>query len=200
MGDNTTVIKFDVGGSRYEVAKSLLEAHPGTMLTRMASDQWHDDSEAEIFIERDGERFKFCLDYLRDGKILLPITVRKEAVLQDLKYYNIEVQDVNVHVVEHSAQEKNRSMPKGNVQRLPRPQKKKWIPFWMKFRKWKVDETGWIWRWKFMLISHNLLSIQALGERHVIGILISLRTKSTSTTAKYASEETNTTERSSIGF
>ena len=127
MGDNTKVIKFNVGGSRYEVAKSLLEAHPGTMLTRMASDQWHDDSEAEIFIERDGERFKFCLDYLRDGKILLPITVRKEAVLQDLKYYNIEVQDVNV--VEYGAQEKNRSMLKGNVQRLPRPQRRNGFHF-----------------------------------------------------------------------
>ena len=115
MGDKTKVVKFNVGGSRYEVAKSLLEANPDTMLTRMASEQWHDDPVAEIFIERDGERFRFCLDYLRDGKILLPITIRKEAVLEDLEYYNIEVQDVNI--VEYDAQGKidlcSRAMFKG---------------------------------------------------------------------------------------
>ena len=115
MDGKTKVVKFNVGGTRYEVARSLLEAHPDTMLTRMASDQWHDDPEAEIFIERDGEHFKYCLSYLRDKKVLLPITIRKEAVLEDLKYYNIEVENENV--VEYDAQEKidlcSRAMLKG---------------------------------------------------------------------------------------
>lgn len=39
---------------RYEVAKSLLEAHPNTMLTRMASEQWNGEPDTEIFIERGG--------------------------------------------------------------------------------------------------------------------------------------------------
>lgn len=104
MDDKTKVVKFSVGGTRYEVAKSLVDGHPNTMLVRMASDQWHDDPEAEIFIERDGEHFKYCLSYLRDGKTRLPITINKEAVLEDLGYYNIEVQDVNV--VEYDAQGK----------------------------------------------------------------------------------------------
>ena len=104
--DNMTkVVKFNVGGTRYEVARSLLESHSETMLTRMASKDWHDDSKRdEIFIERDGERFKYCLDFLRDGKVLLPITTRKEALLEDLKYYNIEHQYNNV--IEYGAQEK----------------------------------------------------------------------------------------------
>ena len=54
MDGKTKVVKFNVGGTRYEVAKSLLEGHPDTMLTRMASEEWHDDSDTEIFIERDG--------------------------------------------------------------------------------------------------------------------------------------------------
>lgn len=164
MDDKTKVVKFSVGGTRYEVAKSLVDGHPNTMLVRMASDQWHDDPEAEIFIERDGEHFKYCLSYLRDGKTRLPITINKEAVLEDLGYYNIEVQDVNV--VEYDAQGKS-IYAQGQCSNATKVSKKKWIPFWMKFSKWKVDETGWIWRWKFMLISHNRLSIQALGERHV---------------------------------
>ena len=98
-------VKFNVGGTRYEVARSLLESHPETMLTRMASKDWHDDSKGdEIFIERNGERFQYCLDYLRDGKVLLPITTRKEALLEDLKYYNVEHQSDNV--IDYGAQEK----------------------------------------------------------------------------------------------
>ena len=101
----TKVVKFNVGGTRYEVARSLLESHPKTMLTRMASEDWHDDSKRdEIFIERNGERFQYCLDYLRDGKVLLPISTRKDALLQDLKYYNVEYQSNNV--IEYGAQEK----------------------------------------------------------------------------------------------
>ena len=104
MDSKTKVVKFNVGGTRYEVASSLLEAHPETMLSRMASEQWHDELDTEIFIERDGVRFKYCLDYLRDGKILLPITINKEAVLKDLEYYNVEVKSESV--VEYDAQEK----------------------------------------------------------------------------------------------
>lgn len=41
-----------------------------------------------LFIERNGDRFQFCLDYMRDGGIIeLPQTVSKEALLQDLNYY-----------------------------------------------------------------------------------------------------------------
>lgn len=101
----TKVVKFNVGGTRYEVARSLLEAHPETMLARMASEDWHGDSKSgEIFIERDGEQFKYCLAFLRDGKVLLPITTRKEALLEDLNYYNVEHQPN--HVIEYGAQEK----------------------------------------------------------------------------------------------
>ena len=104
MGSKAKIIWFNVGGTRYDVARSLLEAHPETMLTRMASAQWHDNPDTEIFIERDGGRFKYCLDYLRDGKIHLPITMNKEAVLKDLEYYNVEVKNENV--VEYGRQEK----------------------------------------------------------------------------------------------
>ena len=104
MGSKAKIIWFNVGGTRYDVARSLLEAHPETMLTRMASAQWHDNPDTEIFIKRDGGRFKYCLDYLRDGKIHLPITMNKEAVLKDLEYYNVEVKNENV--VEYGRQEK----------------------------------------------------------------------------------------------
>ena len=48
-------------------------------------------NKSALFIERDGDRFKFCLDYMRDGGIIgLPPTVSKEALLQDLAYYGFQ--------------------------------------------------------------------------------------------------------------
>lgn len=43
-----------------------------------------------MFIERDGERFRYCLDYMRDNKVFLPPTVAKGALLLDLEYYGFE--------------------------------------------------------------------------------------------------------------
>jgi len=87
------VVKFNIGGTRYEVARSLLEGHPDTMVARMASEDWQQNAEAEIFIERDGTRFKYFLDYLRDGKVSLPLSVSKAAMLEDMKYYGVDPED-----------------------------------------------------------------------------------------------------------
>ena len=85
----TDIAKFNIGGHRYEVSRSLLLNHPDTMLAKSASDQWQEDPESEIFIERDGQRFRFVLDYLRDGKVGLPITETTDAFVAELEYYNI---------------------------------------------------------------------------------------------------------------
>ena len=86
----TKAVKFNVGGHKYEVSRSLLSDHSDTMLARSATKQWQEDPESEIFIERDGERFKYCLDYLRDSRAMVPFFISKEAVLEDLKYYGVK--------------------------------------------------------------------------------------------------------------
>jgi hypothetical protein len=99
--------RFNVGGKIYEVSKSLLEQYPDTMLTRLASDTWHPGSKRNgneeascgvdntaLFIERDGGRFRYCLDYMRDGGVVvLPLTIPKTTFLQDLVYYGFEGMD-----------------------------------------------------------------------------------------------------------
>ena len=90
------IVKFNVGGTRYEVARSLLDACPDSMLARIVSKEWHQNEETEIFIERDGTRFKYCLDVLRDGKVSLPLTVSKSAILEDLIYYGIGAESSSI--------------------------------------------------------------------------------------------------------
>jgi BTB/POZ domain len=86
----TAMVHFNVGGTRYEVSGSLLDMHPNTMLARSADELWHEDPESEIFVERNGDRFQYVLDYLRDGRAFLPMGVPKDAFLGDLEYYCLE--------------------------------------------------------------------------------------------------------------
>mmetsp|Transcript_22506 Transcript_22506/g.33751 ORF Transcript_22506/g.33751 Transcript_22506/m.33751 type:complete len:281 (-) Transcript_22506:537-1379(-) len=86
----TETCKFNVGGRKYEVSRSLLEQHPNTMLARISSAQWQSNPTDEIFIDRDGDRFRYILDYLRDAAVSLPANVPKKALLKDLAYYGIE--------------------------------------------------------------------------------------------------------------
>eukprot|EP00957_Ditylum_brightwellii_P033909 2569519-Ditylum_brightwellii.AAC.1 len=86
----TDICRFNVGGHKYQVSRSLLNQHPNTMPARISSEQWQTDPDAEIFIDRSGDRFQYCLDYLRDDFVSIPVTVPKKGLLQDLVYYGVE--------------------------------------------------------------------------------------------------------------
>jgi hypothetical protein len=86
----TEIVQFNIGGKLYQISKSLLEMHSNTMLAKSASVNWQKDPEAEIFIERNGIRFQFVLDYLRDGKVTLPVTESKEMLISELEYFGVE--------------------------------------------------------------------------------------------------------------
>lgn len=105
---DSKVVAFNVGGRVYEVRRSLLDSFPNTLLARAASEVWQssDNDTGEggdtriysvkpISIERDGERFRYCLDYMRDGKVRLPLTESKAALLHELQYYGFEDVDGN---------------------------------------------------------------------------------------------------------
>jgi hypothetical protein len=85
-----TRVQFNVGGQIYEISRDIVMSHPDTMLARIASDTWQTDPTATIFINGDGERFRYVLDYLRTGCVFLPLTVPKPAILKDMEYYGFE--------------------------------------------------------------------------------------------------------------
>jgi hypothetical protein len=86
---NAPTVKFNVGGKAYETSRSLFLHHEDTMLARLVSDTWHVDSTKPIFIDRNEVTFGFVLDYLRYGRIVLPMTVSKEMFLLDMDFYGI---------------------------------------------------------------------------------------------------------------
>ena len=108
-------VQFDVGGKLCRVSRSLLEAYPETLLARLAaktktkqksSVKWrkHDENDengskndskmqdpATIFIDGNGERFPYILDFMRDKEVHLPLSVPKAALLRDLEYYGFDM-------------------------------------------------------------------------------------------------------------
>jgi hypothetical protein len=88
--DSSSTVKFDVGGRLYKVSRSLIEKFPSTMLAKMVSETWQKDPEATLFIDENGDRFQYCLDYMRRNEVWIPLSVPKEALLQDLDYYGFE--------------------------------------------------------------------------------------------------------------
>lgn len=88
-------VHFNVGGTKYEVVRSLLDMYPDTMLATLVSQRWNESNEKAVepkdddivFIDSDGSRFMYVLDYMRRQKVHLPASISKKAFLEDLKYF-----------------------------------------------------------------------------------------------------------------
>jgi BTB/POZ domain len=93
----SSTVKLDVGGSVYKVSRSIIESFPETMLARLISKRWttRSDDNATIFIDRNGDRFQYVLDYMRDKEIHLPLSVPKAAMMNDLEFLGFSNIDSN---------------------------------------------------------------------------------------------------------
>ena len=86
---NNNTVRFDVGGHLYKVSRSLLELYPETTLATMVNAHWQNGNNTDepIFIDRDGDNFRYVLAYMRDHRVTLPITVPVANLRADLAYY-----------------------------------------------------------------------------------------------------------------
>ncbi|KAL3778352.1 hypothetical protein HJC23_013812 [Cyclotella cryptica] len=77
-------VTFDVGGKICKVSREIIDENPYSMLAHLTDLEW-----SPIFIDRDGDVFAQVLNYLRYGRITLPITIPKDMFLQELEFYGI---------------------------------------------------------------------------------------------------------------
>lgn len=70
----TQIVKLNVGGVIYTTTKSTLCHHPNSMLGAMFNGSMSPslDENGCFFIDRDGELFKYILNYLRSSRLSLP--------------------------------------------------------------------------------------------------------------------------------
>jgi len=66
----------------------------------MTSEEWNNhkstDDKEEIFIERNGLRFQYVLDYMRDTIVSLPLAIPRAQFILDLDYFNIDYEDSQI--------------------------------------------------------------------------------------------------------
>ena len=98
----TQTVTFNVGGEKFQVARSLLDFYPGSVLAKSISERWQQeqDPDEDIFFDRCPELFRHVLEYLRNGKVHLPITMAKKAVICELEHYCVD--DVEEEAIDDS--------------------------------------------------------------------------------------------------
>ncbi|KAK3749974.1 hypothetical protein QZH41_008463, partial [Actinostola sp. cb2023] len=92
-GHFSSTIKLNVGGQVFTTSLQTLTKDAGSMLHAMFSGRF-DTKPAEdgsYFIDRDGTCFRYILNYLRTGKLILPDDkLIREEVLEEAKFYQVQ--------------------------------------------------------------------------------------------------------------
>ena len=89
----SSTIQLNVGGHRFTTSLQTLTKDPNSMLAAMFSGKFEmkPADDGAFFIDRDGTHFRFILNYLRSGELILPegATFLKELEAE-AKFYQIQ--------------------------------------------------------------------------------------------------------------
>ena len=89
----SSTVKLNVGGHQFTTSLQTLTKDPNSMLAAMFSGKFEmkPSEEGTFFIDRDGTHFRFILNYLRNGELILPegATFLKELEAE-AKFYQIQ--------------------------------------------------------------------------------------------------------------
>ncbi|PFX18192.1 BTB/POZ domain-containing protein KCTD6, partial [Stylophora pistillata] len=89
----STMLKLNVGGHLFSTSLETMNKDPGSVLHAMFSGRFgtKPGEDGTYFIDRDGTNFRYILNYLRTGKLLLPEdTVVRKELLSEAEFYQIE--------------------------------------------------------------------------------------------------------------
>ena len=106
------VVELNVGGTYYVTSLTTLLNDPHSLLADMFSGKQKlpTDSRGRFFIDRDGIMFKFILDYLRTGNVVLPDKFSyTERLLSEVAYFKL-------HLMVAQIKQKSRADIENNAQ------------------------------------------------------------------------------------
>jgi len=92
--DQQRIVDLNVGGVLYTTSVDTLTKDEGSLLFLMFSGDPNNllqDSRGRVFIDRDGVLFRYILDYLRSGELILPDNFQEFARLRtEAEYYQLK--------------------------------------------------------------------------------------------------------------
>ena len=87
------IVKLNVGGQYFTTSRQTLTSDPKSMLAAMFSGRHKQETtgDGSFFIDRDGTHFRFLVNYLRNGELILPegATFLKELEAE-AKFYQLQ--------------------------------------------------------------------------------------------------------------
>eukprot|EP00090_Calanus_glacialis_P028931 TRINITY_DN4638_c0_g1_i1.p1 TRINITY_DN4638_c0_g1~~TRINITY_DN4638_c0_g1_i1.p1 ORF type:complete len:277 (-),score=51.05 TRINITY_DN4638_c0_g1_i1:121-951(-) len=92
--DSSNIIDLNVGGVLYTTSLETLTKDAGSLLCSLFSagtDSLLHDSKGRVFIDRDGVLFRYILDFLRNGRLILPDKFQEADRLKlEAEYFQME--------------------------------------------------------------------------------------------------------------
>lgn len=105
----TGPITLNVGGTRYTTSLATLSRYPDSVLSKMFEGAFSlkPENDGSYFIDRDGQTFRFILNYLRDGVLFLPTdsACLVKQLLLEATYFQISplIQLLNVQIIKRQS-------------------------------------------------------------------------------------------------
>ncbi|XP_078354270.1 uncharacterized protein LOC144638853 [Oculina patagonica] len=87
------MVKLNVGGHLFSTSLATLNKDPGSMLHAMFSGRFDTkpSEDGSYFIDRDGTHFRYILNYLRTGQLIVPKDeIVREELLAEAEFYQVE--------------------------------------------------------------------------------------------------------------
>ncbi|CAL2033838.1 unnamed protein product [Caenorhabditis brenneri] len=102
MTSNDNIVKLDIGGTVFQTTKSTLTKFDGFFKTMLETDvPITKDESGAIFIDRSAKHFDMILNFMRDGHVELPETIREvKELCVEAEYYLLDglVEMCNVNI------------------------------------------------------------------------------------------------------
>jgi len=83
-------IKLNVGGHNFHTSVETLTRYPESMLAAMFRGKFSESTDDEIFIDRDGEAFRYILAFLRNGTYIAPRDPAVQRLVRaEIQYFQL---------------------------------------------------------------------------------------------------------------
>ncbi|CAH1787266.1 unnamed protein product [Owenia fusiformis] len=156
------LIHLNVGGVIYTTTRLTLTTYPNTMIGAMFNGNMSNtkDEHGRIFIDRDGELFKYVLNFLRSSTLSLPDGFKDySSLLAEADFYQIQpLTDLVRNIIQEIDEEKKKEFePDGMFLEVT----ERFCPYWNRFKtyiagSWDENDTP--------LVLIDLLNIVFISE------------------------------------